>query len=287
VEESGGAAEALIQLNEKPFDAVLTDLRMDRRDDGLLLARVVKSRWRLPVVLYTTFGNPDDYALAAELGVEECCVSSEPGNVTDAVRRVIRKHRPQPAALAPLTPVSMRVRWERPIALSWNMQQVLQKMAHVAPEELPVLITGETGVGKDLVAREIHRRSNRCKQPFVALNCGAIAEHLMESELFGHCRGAFTGAEANKPGLVEEAHRGTLFLDEVTELPLKMQVAMLRFLESGEFRRLGETATRKVNVRIIAATNQSVVKFRPKGARRFRVIGGHFEVVPADQAPRF
>jgi transcriptional regulator with PAS, ATPase and Fis domain len=150
-------------------------------------------------------------------------------------------------------------------------------MRLVAKSYIPVLLYGETGVGKEMAAQYIHEQSERCAKPYVELNCAAIPETLFESELFGHERGAFTGCVGFKRGLLETADKGTLFLDEVGELPLSMQVKLLHVLDSGEFRRLGDTATIKVDVRIITATNQNLIAMVANGSFRedlyFRIAG--------------
>jgi DNA-binding NtrC family response regulator len=154
------------------------------------------------------------------------------------------------------------------IGVTPRMRKVLRLIEKVAPTESSVLITGPSGTGKELVARLIHYQSARAQRRFVPVNCGAIPEHLFESELFGHVKGAFTGAAAEKRGLVEEADRGTLFLDEVAEMPLGSQVKLLRALQDGEVRRVGATASIRVDVRIIAATNRDLAKALEDGALR-------------------
>jgi transcriptional regulator with GAF, ATPase, and Fis domain len=148
------------------------------------------------------------------------------------------------------------------------MRQVLETLAKVAPTQLPVLIQGESGTGKELLARALYRRSTRANGPFVALNCAAIPAQLMESELFGYMRGAFTGAHRDRIGLIGSANRGTLFLDEVGEMPLDLQSRLLRVLQSGDFNRLGSTRTERVDVRVISATNRNLEEEVEEG--RFR-----------------
>jgi len=147
---------------------------------------------------------------------------------------------------------------ERVVAVSPAMKRLLRLVNRVAPTSSSVLITGETGRGKEIIARAVHAASPRATHAFVPVNCAAIPNGLAEAELFGYRKGAFTGADVDKPGLVEEAHRGTLFLDEIGELPVSMQAALLRFLDTGESRRIGENRSRRADVRIIAATNRSM-----------------------------
>lgn len=154
------------------------------------------------------------------------------------------------------------------VGVSASMKAVLSWAARVARTDAPVLVTGETGTGKDMIAQSIHSMSPRRKGPFVAIDCGAIPEGFLQAELFGYKKGAFTSAAMDKPGLVEQAHQGTLFLDEIGELPSAMQSSLLRFLESGEFRRLGDNRLRRVDVRLIAATNRNLRADASKG--RFR-----------------
>lgn len=150
---------------------------------------------------------------------------------------------------------------------SLEMQEVVQVVQHVAPTDITVLITGESGVGKEVIAQAIHQASNRSKKPMVTVNCGAIPEGIIESELFGHEKGSFTGAMNERKGYFELADGGTIFLDEIGELPLATQVKFLRILENGEFLRVGSSAARKVDVRVIAATNKDLEQ---------EVRGGHF-----------
>jgi DNA-binding NtrC family response regulator len=170
-----------------------------------------------------------------------------------------------------------------------SVAKLARWIARVGPSSAPVLITGESGVGKELVARRLYRASSRRRTAFVPVNCGAIPDGLMESELFGHTKGAFTGAVADKPGLLEAAHNGTLFLDEVAELPASMQVRFLRALEDGEIRRVGETQTRHVDVRIIAATNRSLATELVSGRFRedlyFRLAVATYHIPPLRERP--
>jgi transcriptional regulator with PAS, ATPase and Fis domain len=152
------------------------------------------------------------------------------------------------------------------IGASDSMRELFKKVEKVAGTDISVLVEGETGTGKELVASEIHRRSNRAKGPFVVINCGAIPENLLESELFGHVRGAFTGAVATRDGKFQAAHGGTLFLDEIGEMPIQLQVKLLRVLEDRKVCRVGETTPREIDIRVIAATNRNLAE-EVKGGR--------------------
>ncbi|MCH2445994.1 MAG: sigma-54 dependent transcriptional regulator [Candidatus Marinimicrobia bacterium] len=154
------------------------------------------------------------------------------------------------------------------IGTSEGIEQVLEMIVQVAPVDISVLITGESGTGKEIVAKAIHKQSRRSSKPLVTVNCGAIPEGIIESELFGHKKGAFTGAAEDRKGYFEEADNGTVFLDEIGEMPVETQVKLLRVLESGEFMRVGDAKTRKVDVRMIAATNKNLAEESNKG--RFR-----------------
>ena len=154
------------------------------------------------------------------------------------------------------------------IGTSEGIEQVLEMIVQVAPVDISVLITGESGTGKEMVAKAIHKQSRRSSKPLVTVNCGAIPEGIIESELFGHKKGAFTGAAEDRKGYFEEADNGTVFLDEIGEMPVETQVKLLRVLESGEFMRVGDAKTRKVDVRMIAATNKNLAEESHKG--RFR-----------------
>ncbi len=169
---------------------------------------------------------------------------------------------------ASLTQQIERMNFGSIIGASVSMRELFRKVEKVAGTDISVLIDGETGTGKELVASEIHRRSNRAKGPFVVINCGAIPENLLESELFGHVRGAFTGAVANRDGKFQAAHGGTLFLDEIGEMPLLLQVKLLRVLEDRRVVRVGETHGREVDIRVVAATNRNLVEEVKNG--RFR-----------------
>jgi transcriptional regulator with GAF, ATPase, and Fis domain len=200
----------------------------------------------------------------------------EDGSVTDG------SHRISPAASA-LDPATIRPLPDA-IGRSRPMREIAWLVRMVAPRSTTVLIEGETGTGKEVIARTVHKLSSRANKPFVVLNCAAIPESLLEAELFGHTRGAFTGAVQSRMGRIEAAHGGTLLLDEIGEMPLSMQAKMLRFLESGELQRVGDNEITRVDVRLVAATHQPLEKNATEG--KFRLDLFHrLAVFPIELPP--
>ena len=239
-------------------EAMLLDVRLPGRDGLSALPEFRSIVPNAPVVVMTAFGDLDTAVRAVNAGAFDYLV--KPFDL-ESVSRIVAhalaerdQHaagRDQPAATA--TDAALLVGSSPP------MQEVFKQISLVAPTELPVLITGETGTGKDLAARAIHAHSPRRHRPFVATSLGALAPSVIESELFGHVRGAFTGATADRPGLFALADGGTLFLDEIGEAPLDLQVKLLRALETREVTPVGAAAPRKLDVRVIAATNRDLV----------------------------
>ncbi len=247
--------EALRELAARDYDLLLTDVRMPRMDGLALLAEVQRLHPELTVIVMSAYGNHDSAIEAMKAGAYDYV--SKPFKPEEVVlvlkkaeerERLYRENRRLRGELA------SEYRFENILGESEAMAEVLRQVRKVAPIKTTVLLTGESGTGKELVARAIHELSPRAGFPFVAVNCGAIPAELMESELFGHVKGAFTDAFRNKKGLVAEADGGTLFLDEVGELPLPLQVKLLRFLQEEEIRRVGDTRPERVDVRVVAAT---------------------------------
>ena len=268
VEEAGDAQEALERLGGSggsEADLILLDVNLPGRS-GLELLPELRARWpRSEVLVMTGHGSIETAIQALKAGaydyVQKPCHLDE---LEQLLRKALEKRRLAERGDALLdSSLTAAIEW----GTSRGMAQVQRDLLKVAGTDVPVLILGETGTGKELVAREVHARSAVAKGPFVALNCGAIAPTLVESILFGHERGAFTGAERRKLGLFEVADGGTLFLDEVAELPLDLQVKLLRFLQFGEVLRVGATAPVQVTVRIVAATHVDVDQ---------AVVGGDF-----------
>lgn len=249
-----GAIERLTE--DGPFDLVLTDMAMPNPGDGLRVLKEVKTRLPdTPVIVVTAFGNVEGALDSIQQGAFDYL--AKPFDV-DAIMRVARRALEQKRLVEENRSLRKQVERSTLVGRSPALLEVYKQVARAATSNVPVLITGETGTGKEMVARSLHKRSPRASGPFIPVDCGAIAESLMESELFGHSRGAFTGATGARRGLFEEASGGTLFLDEIGDVGLKVQSQLLRVLQEGEIRRVGESAPVKVDVRVVAATNKEL-----------------------------
>jgi len=251
-----GGDEALEVVASETVDCMILDLEMPGRD-GFAVLRALKERGvEVPVIVYTGTGSFDRCVQAMRLGAYTFIDKSDP------VERVAREVETAIERRTLLAEVATLRRYAADDSAlrggSPAMQKLKDAIARVAPIPSPVLILGESGSGKELVARDIHRLSGRAKEPFVAVNCGALPEHLVESELFGHERGAFTGAHATRKGAFESAGKGTLFLDEIGELPLAAQAKLLRVLEERSVVRLGATRPVDVPARVVAATHRNL-----------------------------
>jgi two-component system response regulator PilR (NtrC family) len=265
---TGNVDSALVALDSDDFDVVISDLQMPGRS-GLELLHAVKDKAPdTVVIMITAFATAETAITAMKQGAYDYV--TKPFKV-DELRLVVEKALEKRLLAAEnqrlRTELRRETRRRHLVGNSRAMQQLYEMVARVADTRTHVLIQGESGTGKELVARAIHDESERRDQPFVAVNCGAIPENLLESELFGHVKGAFTGAVQNKAGLFEAAHRGTLFLDEVGELPAALQVKLLRVLQDKAVRRVGGTSDHQVDVRIVSATNR---RLEDEVAGRFR-----------------
>ncbi|HEX7243255.1 MAG TPA: sigma-54 dependent transcriptional regulator, partial [Longimicrobiaceae bacterium] len=282
----GSAEEAIEHLQAEGADVVVTDLRMPGMKGEALLQEVRRTFPAVPVIAVTAFGSVRDAMELTRAGASDYLEKPfRTQALLDSLERALRES-------APRREQSRLVRdrgehLEGIVGASPPVRALFERIARVALSPAPVLVTGESGTGKELVARAVHRASGR--RELLAVNCGAIPDQLLESELFGHARGAFTGAVADKRGLFQAADGGTLFLDEIGEMPLALQPKLLRALETGEVRRVGEVQSRTYDVRIVAATHRDLSveveegRFREDLYWRLRVL--QLEVPPLRERP--
>jgi two-component system response regulator AtoC len=257
--------QGLHLLREHHIDLVITDLKMPKVDGMTLLKRALEEDPELPVVLITAHGTIDTAVEALKSGAFDFV--TKPFD-KDEVRQIVAKAlKTRELRGADATPARTGARFGI-IGSSQGIAELYAILERVADTPTTVLITGESGTGKELVARALHEHSSRKDKPFIKVNCAAIPKELIESELFGYERGAFTGAVASKPGRFELANGGTLFLDEIGEIPIEMQVKLLRVLQESEFERVGGIKTIRVDVRLVAATNRDLKKLIAIGAFR-------------------
>ncbi|HLK35837.1 MAG TPA: sigma-54 dependent transcriptional regulator [Polyangiaceae bacterium] len=259
--------QGLQSLRDHHIDLVITDLKMPKVDGMTLLKRALEEEPELPVVLVTAHGTIDTAVEALKRGAFDFV--TKPFD-KDEVRQIVAKAlktRELRGADATPTPAALAARFGI-IGSSPGIAELYAILERVADTPTTVLITGESGTGKELVARAVHEHSSRKDKPFIKVNCAAIPKELIESELFGYERGAFTGAVASKPGRFELANGGTLFLDEIGEIPTEMQVKLLRALQESEFERVGGIKTIRVDVRLVAATNRDLKRLIAGGTFR-------------------
>jgi two-component system response regulator PilR (NtrC family) len=277
------ATEALAKLRAEPFDVVVTDLKMPGDLDGLGILKAIKSgavRYQASpggtpsiinpeVILVTAYAAADTALAAMKHGAYDYLTKPfQVDEINAVIGRAIEKKTLVQENLALRDQVAGRARLANLLGKSRAMQKVFELIGKIHSARTSVLISGESGTGKELVARALHSEGSRAQKPFVAVNCGAIPEELMESELFGHKRGSFTGAVADKPGLFTEANGGTLFLDEIGELSLGLQVKLLRALQERKIKAVGATDEVEVDVRVVAATNRDLEAEVARGAFR-------------------
>ena len=271
--EAGDGEEALALVQDNPFDAVLSDVRMAHVDGISTLRGILACNPALPVVLMTAYSSVENAVAALRLGAADYLLKPLDFNLLrNTLERCIEharlgiENRELRRQLAEAQ--SGAKNGNDMLGHSASMQELAKTIATVAPSEATVLITGESGTGKELVATALHHQSARAGHPLVVVNCAALSEHLLESELFGHEKGAFTGADKRREGRFVQANGGTLFLDEIGEMPLAVQAKLLRALQQGEVQRVGSDVPLTVDVRVLAATNRNLAD--EVAAKRFR-----------------
>jgi len=269
VEQADSGEVALARLADFAFDAIVTDLRLPGTDGQAVIEAAVSRYPDIIAIVVTGYGTVKDAVDAIKRGAADFV--SKPFQIDELLHALDsafeqRRLRSENAYLR--AQLEERYRFEGIVGRSAEMGRLMQLLETVAPTGSTILVTGETGTGKEVVARAIHHNSPRRAQRFVALNCSAIPETLLEAELFGHVRGAFTGATGNRQGRLEQAHKGTLFLDEVGTMSIALQTKLLRALQEREFERVGDSHTIKVDVRVIAATNSDLARMVADGTFR-------------------
>jgi two-component system response regulator PilR (NtrC family) len=276
---TGDGQEAWARFQAEPFDLVISDIKMPKMDGLALLRKVKEQRPASAVIMVTAYASPEDAIAAMKAGAYDYL--TKPFKLEE-IKSVIHNALELTEGQVPVeAPVGIFCNL---VGHSTKMVQIYNLIRQVGPTRTNVLISGESGTGKELAARAIHQHSSRNGKPFVTINCSAIPENLMESELFGHVKGAFTGAVANKKGLFEMANEGTVFLDEIGDLSPLIQVKLLRVIQEREFMRVGETQTINVDVRIISATNktleQEVIQGRFREDLFYRLNVVHLHLPP-------
>lgn len=261
VYEAADGKSGLKKLAHENVDAVLCDVKLPDVN-GVQLVQQIKSSWPLvEIILLTAYGNIPDGVQAIKNGAFDYITKGDDNDkIVPLLHRAIEKAQLQKRVQELEKRVGEKFSFKAISSKSKSIQEAISLAERVAPVDTSVLLTGETGTGKEVFAQAIHQASARAGKSFVALNCSTFSKEILESELFGHKQGAFTGATKDQKGLIEEANGGTLFLDEIGEMPLELQAKLLRVLETSEFIRLGDTKTTKSNFRLIAATNRDLKK---------------------------
>jgi DNA-binding NtrC family response regulator len=259
VDTAASGTEALKKIDEGHYDVVLLDIKMPDVDGLEVLQRVKESHPEIEVVMVTGLSQIETAVRAMKLGAFDYVPKPfDPDELAVVVDRALEHRRLLQENVSLKSAVGSKYRFENIIGASPRMQEVFRLIAQCAPTNTTVLITGESGTGKELIARAIHYNSLRKDNPIVPVDCMSLSENLLESELFGHVKGAFTGAIANKRGLLEVASGGSVFLDEVGNIPLSIQAKLLRVIQEREFKAVGDTRTQSANIRLICATNRDL-----------------------------
>ena len=259
--------KALDILSKKKIDVIIADMKMPEMD-GMHLLKTVKGQYPdIDVIIITGYGTIDDAVEAMKYGASDYIL--KPFSLDEMILKIVDICKKKKGYVEEKKGVEVTPRFPAVIAETDMMKEVLKEVEIVAPTDATILITGETGTGKDVIARLIHSKSKRSNQPFIRMNCVELNEGVIESELFGHEKGSFTGAVSMKKGRLELADKGTIFLDEVGDIPLSTQRKLLRVLELKEFERVGGTETIRIDVRVIAATNKNLPRMAAK--KEFRM----------------
>ncbi|KPV40702.1 hypothetical protein AN478_05975 [Thiohalorhabdus denitrificans] len=286
--EADGGRTALRHLEERPVEGVLADLKMEDMS-GLELLKEIRKRDRsLPVILITAYGTIESAVEAMRIGAVDYL--TKPYDQEELLEKLRSNIVASADSLFPFDQDQEVATSEGFHFQSQGMRKIWSRMTQAAKTDLGILITGETGTGKTLLAREIHNQSPRANGPFININCAGLPEALLESELFGHVRGSFTGASADKEGLFEAAHGGTIFLDEVGSMPEALQAKLLGVLQDSAIRRVGSNRERKVDIRVVAATGEEgyAGDGRPMSLREdlyYRLNGVRFHLPPLRDRP--
>ncbi|MBU2511574.1 sigma-54 dependent transcriptional regulator [bacterium] len=269
VSKAASGEEALVKMENTRFDIMLVDIKMEGMSGIDLLKQIKASNSDTAVIMITAYGSISTSIEAMKLGANDYLLKPfDPGELGILIEKILNDRAKTIENLYLRDQHKERTRFESMIGQSPKMQEVFDLIEDISPIDSTILITGETGTGKGLAAKAIHTKSPRCAGPFMGINCGAIPEHLMESELFGYQKGAFTDAKENKKGKLELANSGTLFLDEIGEISMRMQIDLLRVLEERIFYRVGGTQPIETDFRVIAATNMNIEEAIKKGKFR-------------------
>ena len=261
VASASNGEEGLSLIRNEVFNLVVTDMKMPKLRGDELAKAISQFNPEIPVIIMTAYGEVGEAVKLMQDGIFHYV--TKPFDVEELmgrIRKALDRHRTTTEVKQVRTRIMNRRKSDFIVGSCPKIEELLTQISIVAQNDVPVIIYGESGTGKELVARAIHYTGKRADRPFIVENCGAIPENLIENELFGHVKGAYTDARTDQKGLFEEAHGGTLFLDEIGELPLALQVKFLRVLQDGEFKRIGSTKSIKVDVRVIAATNKDLIQ---------------------------
>jgi two-component system NtrC family response regulator len=261
VMQAGDCKSALRNLEKGEFDLILCDVKLPD-GNGVDFAKKIKEKYPiLEIILLTAYGNINDGVQAIKNGAFDYITKGDDNNkIIPLIYRALEKVELAKRVQKLEKQLGLKYSFDNIISKSKSIQTAIELAKKVAITDTSVLLTGETGTGKEVFAQAIHQASARSKNNFVAINCAAFSKELLESEMFGHKAGSFTGASKDQKGLFEEANNGTIFLDEIGEMMPELQAKLLRVLETGEFIRVGDTKPTKINVRIIAATNRNLLK---------------------------